>query len=38
VSVPSSVGWPTEFGGSVSFSHISFTESGTVHFSVIDVS
>jgi hypothetical protein len=35
-SVPSAVGWPAAFGGTTSYRNVSFTESGTITFKVMD--
>ena len=37
VSVPTSLGWPSQFGGTTTYQSLSFSEAGTVRFEVRDV-
>lgn len=38
VSVPATVGWPSQFGGTTAYHSLSFSEAGTVRFNIIEVS
>lgn len=38
VSVPATVGWPSQFGGMTAYHSLSFSEAGTVRFNIVEVS